>query len=305
MNRRTRRDFLRNTVAVAGGLAIAGEMEPDNAVLAKETAGRDDLFNRFFIMDTWFWTNNWDIQKQVEILKQLGIPRTCHSLKGDEASWKAFPAILKTLDQGGIELISVYSTLEIDAGVLPQNLKELIQRLQGRKTLLWLSLTSKKYKSSDPAGEEPANRLLLQAAEEAQKTGLRISIYPHFSFWAERTDDVFRAAQKTQRDNVGCTFNLYHWLKVEGPDNLENKAKTVLPRLNCVTVNGSRKNAKELKVEEGILPLGEGDYDVKAFVKTFTQLGYAGPIGLQGYSIGGDIRAKLEKSLQEWKTYAD
>jgi sugar phosphate isomerase/epimerase len=57
-------------------------------------------------------------------------------------------------------------------------------------------------------------------------------------------------------------------------------------------------------VEEGILPLGEGDYDVRSFVETFHKMGFRGPIGLQGYGIGGDIHAKLAASLEEWKKYS-
>ncbi len=172
-----------------------------------------------------------------------------------------------------------------------------------RDTLIWFSLNSKKYKPSDPAGDEAAVRWLKKTSDIAKKFGQRISLYPHFNCWLETPGDTFRVADRTQRENVGCTFNLYHWLKVEGPENLAEKAKAILPRLNCVTINGSRDNAKELSVEEGILPLGEGDTDVNAFVKTFVKLGYQGPFPFQGYGIGGEIEAKLKRSVKEWKAY--
>ena len=229
----------------------------------------------------------------------LGIRRTSES----RAKWETFSKVLETLDRDGVELVAVYAPLVIDSGELPTYVSDFMARLEGRDTLVWFTLSSKKYTRPDPAGHKTAVRLMRQAADAARQAGLQISIYPHFGSWIEQTEQAFHLANETQSDRVGCTFNLYHWLKVEGPNDLEAKAKTVLPKLNCITINGSRRNASKLKVEEGILPLGEGDYDVEAFVRTFVRLGYTGPIGLQGYGIGGDIRAKLDNSLREWRTY--
>lgn len=299
-----RRRFLKSTALGVSGLALGGALR-GTRVECRATEqvssfnARTDLYNRLFIMDTWFWKNGLTVAQQNELLIQVSSPRTSEC----RGNWKEFPQVLETLDRDGIDLIAVYVTLEIDSGDLPPYVNDLMRQLKGLDAFVWIALTSKKYKPSDAAGDKLAIPVLQQAADLVRRAGLQISIYPHFSFWVERNEDALRLVRKTQRDNVGCTFNLYHWLKVEGPDNLEGKAKAVLPHLNCVTINGSRKNASELKVEEGILPLGEGDYDVENFVRTLVRLGYKGPIGLQGYGIGGDIRAKLEKSLQNWRAY--
>ena len=164
-------------------------------------------------------------------------------------------------------------------------------------------MTSKKYKPSDPQGDDAAVRIMRKISDATQKARLQVSIYHHRNFWGEKADDAFRIAEKTDRANVGCTFNLYHWLSAEGPGGLEEKAARVLPRLNFITINGSCDNASELTVEEGILPLGEGDYDVKTFVNTFVRLGYDGPVGLQGYGIAGDLPAKLGQSVRAFGGY--
>ncbi|MFH1738841.1 MAG: TIM barrel protein [bacterium] len=297
----SRRRFLESsTLGISGvtmSLAIGTQCRTTGKTGSRnaQTALRD----RLFILDTWFWKNRLSIPEQNEMLKTIGLPRVSDC----RGKWETFPELLATLDREGIELVAVYAPLDIDSGELPEYVNNFMEQLKGRDTLVWFNLTSKEYGRSDPAGDDVALRLMRQAADATQQAGVQISIYPHAGCWAERAADAYRVAVKTQSDNVGCTFNLYHWLKVEGPDNFEEKAKAVLPKLNCITINGTQKNASELKVEEGILPLGEGDYDVEAFVKTFVGLGYTEPIGLQGYGIGGDIQAKLEKSLDEWGKY--
>jgi hypothetical protein len=41
--------------------------------------------------------------------------------------------------------------------------------------------------------------------------------------------------------------------------------------------------------------------DVGKFLRTLTELGYKGPIGLQCYGIGGDTREHLARSMEVWK----
>ncbi|MFH1744291.1 MAG: TIM barrel protein [bacterium] len=300
-----RRHFLEKTVLIPAGLLSLSardaftNTEPVNFSQSLET----DLHNRLFIMNSWFYNVDLNITQQAGLLHELGVPRLACSLGNDRERWNAFPETLEALDKNKIELTAVYFVQEIDSGEMPPEIIDIIQRLKGRDTLVWFALTSKEYKPSDPAGDSTALQILQQAADAAQRAAVHISIYPHFSCWVERVDDAVRLAQSIQRENVGCTLNLYHWLKVEGPKGLKKIAETVLPHLNCVTINGSRKNAADLPVEEGILPLGEGDYDVEEFVEMFVDLGYRGPVGLQGYGIKGDIRAKLRRSIKEWRSY--
>ncbi len=258
-----------------------------------------DLCDRFFIMDTWFWENKLDASQQAEILKRLGSRKATESRN----RWDEFPQVLETFDRDGIDMVAVYVRLSIDDKELPGFFAPLIESLKGRKTLIWLNLTSQQYKPSDAAGDGNAQKVVLAAADLAEPAGLSISLYHHRGDWMERIGDTFRLAEACDRKSVGCTFNLYHWLFNDGGDRLEETAKKVLPRLNCVTINGAMKNTANIDVRAAILPLGEGDYDVENFVRTFVQLGYRGPIGLQGYGIGGEIEKKLASSLEIWRGY--
>ncbi len=267
------------------------------------SATGNNLFSRLSIMNSWFYKTDLNTAQQAELLKRIGVPRICISLGNSKERLDAFPQNLKTLDDAGVEIAAIYIGANIDSPVIVDNVIRVINLLKGRDTLVWFTLSSKKHSPSAAEGDAMAVKLLAQAADITEKNNLEISLYPHFGSWLERTSDALRIISKLKRDNVGCTVNLYHWLKVEGPDNLDELAKAAAPHLNCVTINGSRNNAKELKVEEGILPLGEGDTNVEAFVKTFIESGYKGPFPIQGYGIGGDVEAKLKQSVEQWRGY--
>lgn len=217
------------------------------------------------------------------------------------SQWEAFPKVIEAFDQNNVELTAVYIRLSIDDHEIPPVIPPLLKKLEKRGTLLWITPTSKQFGPSDPAGDPFAAALIREISIMAEKADLPISLYHHRGDWLERAGDAHRVACKVDRGNVGCTFNLYHWLCIEGPDDLKSKAESVLPKLNCITVNGSMNNAGELDVRKAILPLGEGDYSVEHFLQTFESLGYRGLIGLQGYGIGGDVYSKLEKSLHVWR----
>ena len=112
-----------------------------------------------------------------------------------------------------------------------------------------------------------------------------------------------RLAAKMNDPAVGVTFNLCHWLKVEGSTRDPAPVlRAALPRLLFVTINGADTgDTKTMGWERLIRPLGEGSYDVGAVLKTLRATGYEGPIGFQGYGIQGDARAVLAKTMAEWK----
>ena len=102
---------------------------------------------------------------------------------------------------------------------------------------------------------------------------------------------------------VGVTFNLCHWLKVEGAERdplplLRAAGK----RLVFVTINGADTgDTKSMTWARLIQPLGEGSYDVAAFLRKLRAVGYTGPIGFQGYGIKAPPHEVLAKTMVAWK----
>ncbi|MEI6784238.1 MAG: sugar phosphate isomerase/epimerase [Verrucomicrobiota bacterium] len=255
------------------------------------------LPNPFFAMDTGTRDDaHSTIESQVKLIKDLGFSGFGPSWSNPEAAHE----MLTTLDRYRLKMYAIYIGLNIDAGkaaVTPQ-LKEAIRVLRGRETMLWLHVQSNNYQPSSPEGDEVGVEALRELADLAQAENLKVALYPHAGCWVERVDDGVRLAQKAGRKNLGVTFNLCHWLKVDGKD-LESTLKLARPCLFVATINGADQGGKDWS--QLIRPLDQGSYDVSRVLSCLIKLGYTGPIGLQHYGIGGSAEENLKRSMEGWR----
>ncbi len=286
-HRVTRREASR---AVAGGCLLL--IRP--ALHAETTAG---LPNAFYALDTGtIDDNHQSAEAQVEMLKELGYPGIgyCRELAG-------VPEMLRQLDKHGLRMFALYVPVKLDSDSEPYDprLEETLRLLQGRDTFIWLSFQSQKHKPSAPEGDPRAVEIIRRVADMARPAGLRVALYPHHKFWLERVEDALRLTKKSGRENVGVTFNLCHWRAVDSEANLKPLMKQASPHLMMVTINGSEREITGL--DTWIETLDRGSYDVSKFLRALMEVGYGGPIGLQGYGIKGDVRDNLERSMAAWR----
>jgi len=256
--------------------------------------------NPFFAMDTATKdVTHQTAKEQVEMVRELGYAGIgCTAGKG-------LAEMAKELDKNGLRLFTVYLGINIDQDQpkYGPELKETIEVLKGRNAMLWLFVRSKKLKPSDPAGDPRAVTILREVADMAAETNVRVALYPHTGFWVERVEDAVRVAKQVNRKNVGVTFNLCHWLKVDDEKNAESLIKLAMPHLFVVTINGADSGGKDWKTL--IQTLDRGTFDMKGFLKTLADSGYTGPIGFQGYGIGGDARDNLKRTMDAWHELND
>ncbi len=250
----------------------------------------------FFAMDTGTKDSQHKTAKQqVEMINELGY---------DGIGCTAGPGLgemLKELDKHGLRLFAVYlgANIDEDQPKYGPELKEAIEILKGRNAVLWLFVLSKKHKPSSPEGDERAVEVIREIADMAAEANLRVSLYPHHGFWVERVEDAVRVAKKVERKNVGVTFNLCHWLMVDDETNMESLIKSAMPYLSLVSINGADSGGKNWK--QLIQTLDRGTFDIYRFLKALEDAGYNGPIGLQGYGIGGDAHDNLRRSMSTWR----
>ncbi len=216
----------------------------------------------------------------------------------------SLPDLLDELDQRNLQLFAVYAGVNIDAGQEPYStaLRDAIETLSGRNTILWLFMQSQEHKPSSTAGDGRAVAILRELAELAARHKVRIALYPHHAFWLERIEDAVRVADKLDRPNVGVTFNLCHWLRVSPDKSAKTLIEEAMPRLFAVSINGADSDGRDWNTL--IQTLDKGTFDMTAFLKTLGEAGYTGPIGLQGYGVGGDARDNLTRSMQAWKKHS-
>jgi sugar phosphate isomerase/epimerase len=252
--------------------------------------------NPFFAMDTGTKDDKHQTAKeQVEMIKELGYDGIGPT--GDTG----LAEMVQELDKNNLRCFAVYMGVNIDPDQQKYDpkLKEAMEILKGRNTILWLFVLSQKHKPSSPEGDARAVEIIREIADMAAQYKLRVALYPHYGFWVERVEDAVRVVKKVDRKNVGVTFNLCHWLRVDDEKNMQPLIKAAMPYLFVVTINGADSGGKDWK--QLIQTLDRGSFDMHRFLKTLKDSGYTGPIGLQGYGIGGNANDNLKRSMSAWR----
>ncbi len=205
------------------------------------------------------------------------------------------PERLAAIDSQHIQLFYLWLTVDVSNGaiVYEPGMESAIRQLAGRGTVVWLAV-----KGGGAGAEERAVMAARHVADLASSSGLRVALYPHYGFYLARFEDVLRIAEAAGRSNLGVTFNLCHELRAGLPGNLPALIQRALPRLYAVTVNGADRHGADWK--SLIQPLGQGDFDVTALVKTIFDAGYRGPIGIQCYGISEPPATLVPRTRQVW-----
>jgi sugar phosphate isomerase/epimerase len=270
---------------------------------AAQPAKTNPPINPFFAMDTALRDGKArSIEDQAALLKELGYD-------GIGASGHLGAGFLAAFESRGLKVFNTYLTLSFDSAKpgLDPKLKEFVPCLKGHDTALWVAINEvtqggTRLKASSPEGDEVVIPALRELADLAKESAVKIAFYPHAGFWIERTDDAVRLARKVDRPNAGATFNLCHWLKVEGDRDPKPVLKQALPLLFFVSINGADGGeTKKMNWDRLIQPLDQGAYDVAGLVRALREMGYAGPVGFQGYGIKGDSRAILRQTMEGWR----
>jgi sugar phosphate isomerase/epimerase len=235
------------------------------------------------------------VEQQVHILKDIGFDGF------DNRDLNDLKESLQALDRHGLKLFTIYFAVNIDEGETPFNplLSEALPLLRDRGTILWCNTSSKKYKPSDPAGDERAVPIFRQIADLAAPYGVRVAPYPHINLWVESPEDTARLADKVDRPNFGTSFNLFHWCALgDKKQPIEEVVRRLVPRMMVMSINGNDGTT----AVEGISPLQESQLnEYYAVLKAFRDAGYAGPVGLQCYRVPGDPDKHLRQSMAVWK----
>ena len=252
--------------------------------------------NPFFAFDNGTGRGQVPIDEQARLLKELGYDGIGYTGTG------SIPETLAALDAHGLTMFSTYVQAHVDADKPPYDagLPKAIEQLKGRETILWLFVLGGRPSSDEQ--DERAVKIIRELADMAAESNLRIALYPHVGFYVATVDDALRLVEKVDRKNVGASFNLCHFLKLDDEDNLEAVLKRAMPHLYLVSINGAdRGDTRAMGWDRLIQTLDRGDFDNGKLLATLRKLGYRGPVGLQCYAIPGTPRENLARSIAAWK----
>ena len=273
---------------------FVGACLPSAAVADEATSGR--RANAFFAFDNGTGRRHLSPDEQAKMLKDLGYAGIRWS--GTEQ----IPEMLEALDAQGLKMFSIYVVANVDPNRPPYDpkIKAVIEQLKGRDTVLWLHVNGPKPSSTE--SDEQAVAVFREIADMADKSGLRVALYPHVGTYVARAEDAVRLAKKVDHKNLGVCFNLCHFLKLDDEKNIEQRLRETLPHLFAVNINGADGGATQaMNWDRLIQTLDRGSFDVARVLAAIKQLGYAGPIGLQCYGIPGDCRENLARSMSGWR----
>ena len=254
---------------------------------------------RFFAMDT---AARQAPAEAAAVLAELGYD----GFGGRPATARAFA---EELGRRQVAFVNAYHVTKFSAESpeLPKDLVQAIDALEGLDTTLWLGIQQVQLpagaKAGPTAGDAVAVPALRKALALAKAKRVKVSLYPHAGFWAESVETCLRLANAVDDPDLGVTFNLCHWLKVEGAERDPLPVlQAALPRLNFVTINGADAgDTRKLGWNRLIQPLGRGSYDVGGFVAKVREAGYRGPFGFQGFGIKMDPKELLQETMAAWR----
>ena len=249
------------------------------------------LSNPFFAFDNGTGHGQLEPEKQARMLADLGYDGIGYT------GTAGIPQMLNALDKHGLKMFSIYvgAILGPDGPSCDPGLQQAVQALKGRDTIIWLTIRGQ---AAD--AEQQAICVAREVADLAGQSGLRVALYPHYGFYVGRVEAAVHVAEKADRDNLGASFNLCHFLRIGDAKNLDQRLRQAMPHMMLVSINGADHEGNWNRL---IQTLDRGDYDVYGVLTKLRRLGYDGPVGLQCYQVSGDRRENLKRSIDAWNGF--
>lgn len=253
-----------------------------------------------YAMDTSFYhpLGSYGFEARCQMLRELGYDATYLTLWSEEA-WADLARLPTVGERFGLGVAAVYVILDLagdDDHAANRRILDLVETLDGCGTIeVAIRSSDPGHQASDPALDEAALRWLWPMLEGAERRGITIALYPHIRFWLERTEDAVRLCRLVDNPHLRLTFCGFHWYAADGTALPERLAEAA-PFLALANLCGSRRLPPGGAMPATIEPLDEGELDNFAVLGALADAGYRGPIGVQGYSVGGDAFAKLRRS---------
>jgi sugar phosphate isomerase/epimerase len=255
-------------------------------------------------------TEHRSLKEEAQMLRELGYDGVGYVLWLDDMSesgpklrmfGEEFDKNLQTLDDVGLPPLAfgISVNLASNAHLYDPRLVKVMRKLKGRPIVIAVMLEG--FDPGDARGEKTATKVLRELGCLAAESNLRISIYHHVNSWTQRFDQALRVAELVNHPSVGVSFNLAHWLAVEGKRDCRPSVRAGGAKIFDVTINGAKVGATE--IPRLIQPLDRGDFDNRQLLAILREMDYRGPIGLQCFGIPGDAREHLQRSMSVWKKW--
>lgn len=260
-----------------------------------------------FAMDTHFRTPlgdySWDAR--FAMLAELGYDGIQIFIGGPDLAyaWDELPRLRELTARHGVRLAALHATVDL-AGRTDDHARflEAVRELPPGSRLE-LSLNSSDEADFDPASPAAAACLgeLLDATAASE---LQVALYHHVRHtprvWLHRVDQAAALARHLGHPRLGVVFSGWHWYSGDRAD-LRKRLADAVPYLRSVNLCGSRLVVEAGRERYTIETIDRGDLDNFAILGLLRRLGYLGPVGFQGFAIGGDVYTQLRRNIRTFR----
>jgi sugar phosphate isomerase/epimerase len=261
------------------------------------------MSRKFYAMDTGFFheLGDYPLPVRCEMLKELGFDGTYLTLWDFKAqSWKDLEAIGEESSRHGLEVTGIYTMLDLDDTGERDRILQFVPSLPpGCALEIAIKSSRDTFGKSSDAGDDRALRLLEPLLKAVDPKRNRISLYAHINLWLERHQDAMRLIRKSGHPALGWVFSAYHWYASQ-EGQLFALLDEGIPHLHRVNMCGSRRIAEGNYTLE---PIHSGTLDLPVIFGQIVKRGFAGPVGIQGFGVGGDVYENLKRglsALRDW-----
>lgn len=235
-------------------------------------------------MDTGFYSRlgSYPPEVRCEILAELGYHATYLTLWSERA-WADLPGLGRTAARYGLGVAAVNVVLDGNH----DRIVHMVRTIDSTRTV--------EIAIRADVGDAGALGFLDTALAAADENDVRLLLYPHAFYWLERVQDAVRLCDMVGHPRLGLVLPAFHWYAVDGSD-LPGTIGLAARHLGLVNLCGSRRLAGQY-FPATIEPLDSGDLDNFAVLGALRAVSYDGPVGIQGYGVGGDAYEHFRRSL--------
>jgi len=278
-----RRSFIKNAALAALPLI------PAVRVFAQETARWP-----FFAFDNGVGRGKWPAEKQAATLKALGYDGISYNYTNnkDLENW------IRVYRDAGLKIFGLY--IRVSPANNPPwapELRDAVTLLRGSQTVLWITVPAANAIAPAEYGDAVV-KVFRDLGDLAHTAGLRVAIYPHNACYVATAADSRGLADRVAHPDVGSSYNLCHEFLTGNGAAAMDSLRAFGPKASLVSINGVDPADKK----RFILPLGEGAFDMAAFLAELKSIGYKGPVGHQFYGVPGEPEMNLKAAIAAWRT---
>ncbi len=229
-------------------------------------------------------------EERAAMLEKLGFRLFAYDYRAEHVP--TFDAEMEALQKHKVRLLAWWFPGELNSEA--RLILNVLKRHGLRDVQLWVTGggSPTKDESEQQARVEAETSRIRPIAQEAAKIGCSVALYNHGGWFGEPENQlaILERLRSQSVTNIGIVYNQHHGhADVDRFPELLAKMKPYLVALN---LNGmSHEGEKKL-----ILPLGQGDYDLR-LLRTIVDSGWHGPIGILNHT-DEDAEARLQDNLE-------